>query len=126
MTIMEAILRATELGGTGYSDEQKLGWLSTLDARVKCEILDTHEGGKEDVSLPYDASTDTARELLVPPPFDTIYERYMEAQIDYYNGDVERYNNAAALFNEAWAAFAAHYNRTHLPRTRAMRYRLGG
>lgn len=43
---------------------------------------------------PEDTGEDTV--LLVQPPYDELYRHYVEAQIHYANGEMERYNNACA------------------------------
>lgn len=119
MTAAEAIARLDELKPNGFSYEQKLGWLAALDGTVKREIHDRHEGA-EDRELPgrYEAGT----VLLVPFPYEEIYLRYMEAQIDYANGEYERFNNSSAMYAAAWSAYERFYNRSHMPLGERKRY----
>ena len=53
--------------------------------------------------------------LLIPYPYDDVYLKWLEAQIDYANGEIARYNNSITLYNSAMTAFMNYYNRTHLP-----------
>ena len=71
----------------------------------------------------YDDSTDTSTELLVPAPFDEVYLRWLEAQIDYHNGEYDKYNNAIIMFNTVFEAYQAYYTRTHMPAMRGRRFR---
>jgi hypothetical protein len=82
MTIMDAIFRLGELKPNSYSQSEKIKWLSTLDGIVKREIIDTHEGGEDIAFKGYNENTDLTTELLVPAPYDDIYLRWLEAQID--------------------------------------------
>ena len=41
---------------------------------------------------------------------------------DYLNGEIDRYNNAMAMFQAALDDYARHYNRTHLPLGARIRY----
>lgn len=115
MTILEAINRLDALKANAYTQNDKVEWLSRLDNMVKKHIIDTHEGGDDVIFYGYDESTDTDTELLVPAPFDEVYLRWMEAQIDYHNGEYKKYNNAITMFNTAFEAYHAYYNRTNMP-----------
>ena len=115
MNISEAIVRTDSLKPNAYSNHEKVAWLSRLDGMVKRLIIDKHEGGEEIVFAGYDSDTDTETELLVPAPFDDIYLRWMEAQIDYSNAEYNKYNNSITLFNSAFEIYANFYHRNHLP-----------
>ena len=85
------------------------------------EVLTTHQGDHPPFAG-YTDSTDPNTVLLVPAPWDEMYLHYMQAQIDYANGDMTRYTNGAALFNTSLAAYKNHYNRTHAPKGQTWRY----
>lgn len=114
MKLIEAIARLDELKPNGFSIAQKINWLSALDGTVKTEIMDRHEGGSNEDFVPY-TEEDKERELLVGAPYEEIYLRYMEAQIDYANGEYERFNNSNAMYAAAYSAFERAYNRSHRP-----------
>lgn len=122
MTLADAIARLDELKPNGFSREQKIFWLSTLDAAVKAEIIDRCEGGGEQSFEPYSAESGDDTPLLVPSPYDEIYLRYLEAQIDYANGEYARFNNSNAMYSAAYSAFARAYNRSHMPLGGTKRY----
>lgn len=63
----------------------------------------------------YSRDFDGARVLLIPPPWDEAYVYYLYAQMDQRLGEIERYNNDAALFNTTYEEARAYYNRTHMP-----------
>ena len=115
MTIMDAIYRIDELKPNSYSQSEKIKWLSTLDGLVKSEIIDTHKGGEDIVFSGYDENSDLSITLLIPAPYDDIYLRWLEAQIDYSNGEYGKYNNSLVAYNDAYSAFQKYYNRTHMP-----------
>ena len=115
MTIIEVINRLDALKANTYSQTDKVAWLSQLDLLVKTQILDQHEGNPAGGFSGYTDATPGSTVLLVPAPFDELYLRWLEAQIDYYNGENERYNNAIALYNALFEAYANHYTRTHRP-----------
>ena len=116
MKICEAIAKADELKSNTYSFADKVKWLSILDSMVKRTVIDTHEGGDGVSFTPYDDNTDTSTELLIPEPYDDAYLHWLEAKIDYHNGEYGKYNNATDAFNAVWNAFKNDYNRTHMPK----------
>ena len=121
MTIIDAINKIDSLKHNTYTLEDKLQWLSRLDGMVKNHILDTHRG--EAVSFTgYDDSTDLHTQLLVPEPYAEMYLRWMEAQMDYHNGEYRKYNNAMDMFHTAYRGFERYYNRTHMPKGSRIRY----
>ncbi len=122
MKIIEAITRLDALKFNTYTQTDKVEWLSGLDNMVKKHIIDTHEGGENVIFTGYDDSTDLQTELLVPAPHDEIYLRWMEAQIDYHNGEYDKYNNAIIMFNTVYEAYQAFYTRSHLPVSRGRRF----
>lgn len=116
MTINEAIQAVDSLKPNGYSELEKIGWLSELDGTIKAEIIDTHEGA-EDISFNgYDEETPLETELLVDAPYDRIYKSWLESRIDYANGDYAKYNNSVTVFNTDYLSFQRAYNRKHMPK----------
>ena len=115
MTIMDALYRIDELKPNSYSQPEKIKWLSSLDGVIKSEIIDTHEGGEGIVFSGYTEDADLNTVLLVPAPYDDIYLKWLEAQIDYTNGELNKYNNTKIVYNQAFSEFEKYYNRTHKP-----------
>lgn len=122
MTLREAIARADALRPNGFSYAQKLAWLSALDGAVTAEVINTHEGGEWVQYTEYTESTPPETVLLIPPPYDEAYLRHLEAQMDYANGEFDRYNNSNAMYSAVYGAFVSFYNRTHMPRGEKKRY----
>lgn len=122
MTIMEVIDRIDTLKPNRYLQRQKIQWLSTLDQRIKKHIIDTHEGSEEVEFKGYTETTPIDTELLVPAPFDKVYLYWVEAQVDYWNGEPAKYNNSIELFNTEYKALENYYNRTHMPKGKKFKY----
>ena len=123
MTIAEVIAKVDALKPNTYTMEDKVDWLSTLDSRVKAKIFDAHVSRDPFFFFEgYDSSTDPETELLVHAPYDEMYLRWLEAQIDYHNGEYDRYNNSIMLFNNAYEDFKKHYTRTHMPISSGKRF----
>lgn len=115
MKIAEAIEQVDVLRRNHYGQKEKIAWLSRLDHRVKHKIIDTHEGGTGVAFAGYDEDTDVNTVLLVQAPYDEMYLQYLIAQIEYFDQQGSRYNNANRLFESVWNDYACWYNRTHMP-----------
>jgi hypothetical protein len=120
--IIDAISKLDDLKYNTYKQDDKVQWLSRLDSMVKKQVIDTHEGAEAVSFSGYTADTPTDTVLLVPAPYDEVYLRWMEAQIDYHNGEYDKYNNAIIMFNTAFEAYAAYYNQNHMPVNRGRRF----
>ena len=114
MTIAEAISKVDALKPNTYEQSIKIEWLSSLDARIKTQIIDAHECKDHIFFYGYDEN-DMDTELLARTPYDEMYLRWLEAMIDYHNSDDDRYNNAIILFNNAYKGYKDYYTRTHMP-----------
>lgn len=122
MTIMEAINRIDAIKPNSYSQTEKMKWLSTLDGIIKTKIIDTHEGDEAVVFDGYTEETNLTTKLLVPAPYDDIYLFWLESKIDYWNGEMGRYNNSISMYNTAYAEFEKYYNRTHMPKGKKFKF----
>jgi hypothetical protein len=122
MTILQALEQIDELVHNTYSQEQKIGWLSDLDAMVKEQVIDTHEGAEEVIFTGYDGNTPMDTVLLVPTPYQEVYLHYLEGKICYYNGEQGKYNQAMEQHKAVLRAFVNHYNATHMAKGHSFRY----
>jgi hypothetical protein len=115
LTILEVLAKVNKLKPNGFEQTEKIDWLSTCEWNIKRDIIDTHEGSDEVTFTGYNENTPTDTVLIAPAPYDELYVRWLEAQIDYANGEMGRYNNSIALYNEAVGTFRNYYNRVHKP-----------
>lgn len=116
MTIIEAINQVDALKHNTYSQDQKVKWLSRAESMIKRLIIDTHEGGENVEFNGFTEDTDLHTALIAPEPYDELYVRYLEMQIDYANGEIDRYNGSAAMFHSTFQDYGRYYHRTHMPR----------
>lgn len=121
MTIIEAINRTDNIKPNIYDQVTKIGWLSQLDWKIKM-LMDTFHGDDAAFFRGYDTTTDLETKLLVSAPHDQIYLRWLEAQIDLSNGEIDRYNVSITLFNTEYQAFANDYSRNHLSKRTGKRF----
>ena len=115
MTIHEAITQIDALKFNTYTQSEKIKWLSVIDGIIKREIIDTHEGGDSVAFDGYDDDTSLETELLAPFPYDDLYIKWLETQIDYANAEYGKYNNSKVAYTAAYTAFDSWYNRQHMP-----------
>lgn len=97
MTAMEAIGWVDEKKHNLYSLEDKLLWLGQVE-KMAAQLR--RRCGLEGENTPLEP------ESVLSVPEDTLYFRYLEAQIDYSNQEYLKYNNAMSLFTEQWQEYA--------------------
>lgn len=122
MTIIEAINRVDILKPNTYTPDTKIYWLSNLDGIVFEKIIKTHEGAEINEFKGYSTETPMDTKLIIPSPYEDIYIKWLEAQIDYANREYDKYNNSVAAYNDAYAEYERHYNRTHMPIAKGFKY----
>lgn len=106
MRVKEAINRADALRMNTVSDGQKAAWVLDLDGQL-AEMFGVEPPGNR---WPVEDQM-----LLMPPPHEEIYQLYLICKIDYYNQEMQMYNNDLTLYNAALAEAQAWYRRTHRP-----------
>ena len=122
MTIIEAINAIDDLYPNTFPQGKKIEQLSKLDGVIKKEIIDKHEGSEEATFNGYDENTPLDTELLVPAPYDDIYVFWLQTWIDYWNGEIGRYNNSTAMYKSAFSTYERAYNREHMPKETKIKY----
>lgn len=113
MTIIGAINQIDSLKPNTYSVKQKIQWLSQLDAIVKRQVIDAHDGSEQISFDGYDENTDVNTVLLMPAPFDIAYLYWLEAQVHYAYEDIDMYNSSILMFNTHFMEYKADYKRNH-------------
>lgn len=110
ITAQEVLTMVDTLLPNQYTAAQKLRWLSQAEGYVRREICGEAEALSE---------LTTASVLTVEAPYDELYRHYVEAQIHYTNGEMARYNNAAAAWNSGFIAYRDYLARRELPHAAA-------
>ena len=54
-------------------------------------------------------------QLLVPTPYDRLYDLYLIAMLEFTLREYSSYNNSMAAFNDALEKFSHDYRGTHMP-----------
>lgn len=101
-TVLFERLRKLKPVPAEIDDTILLDWLNQLEGQILHEIflLALSE------ITPYSATPTEA--LAAPYPYDGIYSLWMEAQVDFANGEYERYTNTMQRYNTAWNDLARH------------------
>ena len=107
MTALDAISWVDGKKHNAYSQEDKLFWLS----RVEQMAAQLHS--RCGLERPAAEEVEPETVLSIPAPFDALYLRWLEAQIDYANQEYMKYNNAMALFTALWKEYANQVRRTN-------------
>ena len=115
MTIMEILNHLDTIKPNSYSQAEKIKWLNQVEWMIKKEIIDTHEDAKKVTFNGYDSMSALSKNVIADVPYDKLYVHWLEAQIDYANGEYSKYNNSITMFNASYSEFAKWYNREHLP-----------
>jgi hypothetical protein len=105
---------AANSGSTKYRIEA----ISADGCEIRVRASFTATGREEDTAdwtLSFDGSQTV---LLVRPPHDKLYAAYVVAQIDFANGEYDKYNNTMQLFNGFWGEYCRWYSRTFRPADR--------
>lgn len=114
MTIREAIDRADTQKPNQFTEEEKISWLSQLDANIHRDILMAHEPVPETDFIPY-AANDIGNELIAPFPYDELYVAYLKMKFDEMNEETARYNNSQAFYTAHYENYARFINKTQRP-----------
>lgn len=101
-TVLFERLRKLKPVPAEIDDTILLDWLNQVEGQILHEIflLALSE------ITPY--ATAPTEALAAPYPYDGIYLLWMEAQVDFANGEYERYTNTMQRYNTAWNDLARH------------------
>ena len=116
MTVKEAILWVDSQKSNAVPEQVKVRWLERLDGMLYRQVVQTHicpfaAPGRYSISGGGDQT------LLIGPPYDGIYIDFLNMKTDLEQGDIDRYNNSARVFNEALDDWKKWVNRTYMPRS---------
>ena len=86
----------------------KLQWISQLDHKIYAEILMPRGYGE---FKGYDLETSQNTSLAAPDAYGEIYSYYIKMNMDLRNGEIDRFNNTAVLFNRTYKELFDFINR---------------
>lgn len=127
MTLEKVIGRVRSLkSGYDVSDEDIIRYINEAEMEIISNVISNREGDNEIVGTygNYQLDTDRGFELLVPAPYDRIYEAYCAAQIDRDYEEAERYPVDMSVYNQLRQDFGVWWFRTH-PQKKRYNFHIG-
>lgn len=111
MKLGGVIQRVDRIKPNAFTEEEKTEWLNELEGRIQLDIL--RMAGAE--LIRYQWPEDRETELLVDPPYDSLYRDYLCAMVDYANGEYDKHQNTMQVFNSGWQELAHYINVNYDP-----------
>ena len=99
MTALKALEIFNNETENEISDELKKQWLSELDVKIAGEI---NSGRNNLLQIAFSPESALTTELAAVEEFSEIYISYLRMKMSYMLGEIERYNNSAAIFNRLY------------------------
>lgn len=102
-TLKEILDRVEQEKHDAYPSDVKTRWLTEVEGKIAldCFLMSP----KDTQTLRYQWPQDQNKVLLVQFPNEEIYALYLEAMIDFHNGEPDRYQNTMERFNQAFLGF---------------------
>lgn len=115
MTLAEVLERIDRERPGESTEEEKLRWLSQVDGQWYREMVLTHggAGGNDLCALHHGRGQE--RGAADRAAYDEVYIHFLYMQTDQRLGEIDRYNNDAALYNQGMLEARQAYNREHMP-----------
>lgn len=114
---LDIINEVDGLKPNGFEQSRKLGWLAELDGKVELYIKNF-----EGPEIGLDETPDADSEIIADPHYSSMYRHWLEAMIDYNNGEIGKYNNSMTMFNADFSEWKARYSKTHMHKAVYMSY----
>ena len=108
MTVLECITYVDEVKPNDFTDNTKVRWIGELEGRIAAEIFLMAPAELRRFHFT-SISEDGAKELLVDPPYDSIYTAWLTAKVDSKHGEFNKLSTTAQAFNRLWNEFAARF-----------------
>ena len=126
MKIGELIAYVTAVKGREFPPEVYDVWLNEVEGLVQTRVhLIPDEAVVRLVRDAEDPEAFNETVLSAPFPYDKLYAPYIEAKIDFANGEYDRYENSMAMFDQFFTEYMAHYAQVYRPADRRKRNALG-
>lgn len=110
MTVQDVLNRIEQVKPHKYPIDAVVRWVSEVDSKVS----NLHLGyGGDATDAPY-CTEDLHKSVLLGDEWDRVYIYYVQAMIDYFNGESARYTNGMIMFNTAFQEYADFYARTRM------------
>jgi hypothetical protein len=110
-TVEQIIADIDDVCPNSYSEATKTRWIARLDMLLWRDLFLQ----ARDPKLNYTWPENKGWQVLISAPDDDIYDLYLRAQIEFYNGEYEKYGNSAAFYDARYRELAAWFINEHRP-----------
>lgn len=112
-TIREIIERVDETRPNSFTEKVKLSWLSELEGKIAADVMLMSIDEIRELEYKHPDSLD--KEPLVSYPHQDMYVYWLEAKIDYANGEYNKYQNSMEFYNQHYTTFVRWFANTYEP-----------
>ena len=114
MKLKDAISKTKAYKPHAFSEAQATDWINQLEAEIYTDVLLIDAADFR----PYVWPDDAEAELFLPAAHESLYPAWLEAMIDYHNGEYDRYANTLAVFNQRLNDYKRYICYTYTPANR--------
>ena len=111
MQLGELLTIADEMKPNTFSETVKTRWVNEIEGMIQTEVLLLAFQDCVQYKWPDSREID----LLVPPPYDKLYEYYLESMILFNQEEMDRYANVQAMFQKCYAEYVQFVAETIAP-----------
>lgn len=112
MTVEKIMDSIKELKPSSFGAEFIMKTIEELDRKIFEEFLKERIENPENYDNRYPFENEK-EELLLPEIYANVYISYVMAQMDFFQGDYDRYNNEMLMYNTKLIEYYNWYTRTH-------------
>lgn len=121
MKISELLAFVDSVKPNAFPASSKVAWLNEVEGMVWCDVMLLSP--LEFKAYTYDESTGEGDcELLVYAPHNKLYNVYLSAMIDFYNGEYDKYQNSITMFNSHFGEYMRWYAMHYRPADGEFKY----
>lgn len=114
MILSEIIARYDNERKNTEDKSVKQRWVEELERIVLDDVILTHQNEIENPDEYFDDWGDS-KELLIPMQYADVYINYIDMKMQLKLNQLQKYNSASTLFNNAYITYQQWYNRHNKP-----------
>jgi hypothetical protein len=114
MILSEIIARYDNERKNTEDKSVKQRWVEELERIVLDDVILTHQNEIENPDEYFDDWGDS-KELLIPMQYADVYINYIDMKMQLKLNQLQKYNSASTLFNNAYLTYQQWYNRHNMP-----------
>ncbi|MGN1015815.1 MAG: hypothetical protein ACI4PL_02350 [Faecousia sp.] len=111
MTFIDAINIVDGIKFNTFTEDDKIRWLYELEEKIERDLSGRYKSFYYGIIHRFDGPETS----LLFCDCEELYIKYLEAMIDYHNGETDSYNRAITIFNNMYQDYMNYYIRTNEP-----------